>query len=172
MDTDGALQAIPDGILFADWIEQQGISKSTAYKWRSELGIHTAKRRIGSRVEVWLSAGQQALMERYAAELSRGVTTATALERMGITPSESVALQQQAPPESVALQWTAPVETDGDRLNSRLEAAERAITTGLGLSTSETAWVLGFTPRSSPVTRGGITATRTGWNCWRLTRVE
>ena len=172
MDTDGALQAIPDGILFADWIEQQGISKSTAYKWRSELGIKTERRRIGSRVEVWLSAGQQALMERYAAELSRGVTTATALERMGITPSESVALQHQSPPESVAVQWTAPVETDGDRLNARLEAAERAIASGLGLTTAETAWVLGFTPRSSPAARAGVTATKTAWNCWRLTRVE
>lgn len=172
MDTDGTLQAIPDGILFADWIEQQGISKSTAYKWRSELGIHTAKRRIGSRVEVYLSSAQQALMERYAAELSRGATTATALERMGITPPESVALQQQAPSESVALQWTAPVETDGDRLNSRLKAAERAIASGLGITTSEVSWILGVKPASSPVTRGGINATRTGWNCWRLTRVE
>jgi len=30
----GVLQAMPNGVLFADWIEQRGISKSTAYKWR------------------------------------------------------------------------------------------------------------------------------------------
>lgn len=168
----GALQAIPDGILFAEWIEQQGISKSTAYKWRSELGITTEKRRIGSRVEVWLTAEQQELLERYAEELGRGVTTATALQRLGITPSDSGALQQTAPSGSVALQRIPPSETDGGQLNARLEAAERAIRSGLGLTTAEATWILGVRPGSSPITRGGITATRTGRSCWRLQRVE
>lgn len=168
----GALQAIPDGILFSEWIEQQGISKSTAYKWRSELGITTEKRRIGSRVEVWLTAEQQELLERYAEELGRGVTTATALQRLGITPSDSVALHQATPSGSVALQRMPPMETDGGQLNARLEAAERAIRSGLGLTTAEATWILGVRPGSSPITRAGITATRTGWNCWRLQRVE
>lgn len=52
---------------------------------------------------------------------------------------------------------------------ARLEAAERAIRSGLGLTTTEVAWVLGVRPGAATVTRGGITATRTGWNCWRLT---
>lgn len=51
---------------------------------------------------------------------------------------------------------------------ARLEAAERAIRSGLGLTTMETAWILGVRPGSSPIARGGIKATRTGWNCWRL----
>jgi hypothetical protein len=35
-----------------------------------------------------------------------------------------------------------------------------------------TEWILGEIPGSSPVTRGGITATRTGKNCWLLSKAE
>jgi hypothetical protein len=51
-----------------------------------------------------------------------------------------------------------------------LEAAERAVSSGLGLTTAETAWILGVHPGSSPVTRGGITAERISRNCWRISR--
>jgi hypothetical protein len=51
---------------------------------------------------------------------------------------------------------------------ARLEAADKAIRSGLGLTTNETAWILGVKPGAAVVTRGGITATRTGHNCWRL----
>jgi hypothetical protein len=53
---------------------------------------------------------------------------------------------------------------------ARLQAAERAIASGLGLTTAETSWILGVYPGSSPLVRGGITATRTGKNCWLLSR--
>jgi hypothetical protein len=62
----------------------------------------------------------------------------------------------------------SPESPDAGLFLARLEAAERAISSGLGLTTSEVAWILGVRPGGSPVTRGGITATRTGWNCWRL----
>lgn len=55
---------------------------------------------------------------------------------------------------------------------ARLEAAERAVSSGLGLTTTELAWILGVIPGSSPVTRGGITATRTGKNCWLLSKAS
>jgi len=51
---------------------------------------------------------------------------------------------------------------------ARLEAADRAIRSGLGLSIAEVSWILGVKPGSFPVTRGGITAPRSGWNYWRL----
>ena len=57
---------------------------------------------------------------------------------------------------------------DSGAFLARLEAAERAIRSGLGLTTAEVAWILGVKPGGSPITRGGITATRTGWNCWLL----
>ena len=60
--------------------------------------------------------------------------------------------------------------TDPAPFLARLEAAERAITTGLGLSTAETSWILGVLPGSSPLVRGGIKAERTGKNCWLLSR--
>lgn len=62
--------------------------------------------------------------------------------------------------------------TDASPFLARLEAAERAVSSGLGLSTAELSWILGVLPGSSPLTRGGITATRTGKNCWHLTRAS
>lgn len=53
----------------------------------------------------------------------------------------------------------------------RHQAAERSIESGLGLTTAEMAWILGVSPGSPPITRGGITATRTGKNCWRLSKI-
>jgi hypothetical protein len=53
-------------------------------------------------------------------------------------------------------------------LLARLEAAERAISSGLPLTTADVAWILGARPGSATVTRGGITATRHGRNVWSL----
>jgi hypothetical protein len=72
-------------------------------------------------------------------------------------------------PDPPAVKHEAWVKNPIDQfILARLEAAERAIRSGLGLTTTETAWILGVRPGSSPITRAGITATRTGWNCWRL----
>ena len=48
---------------------------------------------------------------------------------------------------------------------ARLEAAERAMRSGLGLTTAEVTWILGARPDSREAVRGGIRTTRTGWNC-------
>ena len=53
-----------------------------------------------------------------------------------------------------------------------LEAAERAIASGLGLRAVEVAWNLGMTTRGRSVRLGGILATRNGVNSWQLTRLD
>ena len=174
MDADGLLQATPDGILFSEWIAQRGISKSTAYSWRNLLGIEPERRRQGTRVEVWLSAGQQALMERFADELARGSTVAVALERMGIAPESDGG--QMVPTESNALQWTPDVQwsppessgTDLDRLHKRLAALRDAVDLGAPLTNEEVALLLGARPGRSEVVRGRLRAVRHKRNIWTI----
>jgi hypothetical protein len=57
---------------------------------------------------------------------------------------------------------------DAGPLLARMEAAERAMRTGLGLTTAEVAFILGVQPGQPELTRGGIVARRTGRNGWIL----
>ena len=83
----------------------------------------------------------------------------------------SVALESLRTPPTLTKRPPSPsADSTSSVFLARLEAAERAISSGLGLTTNEAAWVLGVIPGSSPITRGGITATRTGKNCWLLSK--
>jgi hypothetical protein len=179
MDSDGALQAMPDGVLFSDWIKQQGISKSTAYKWRNELRITPDRRRRGTKVEVWLTAGQQALMERYAGELARGLTTTEALKHVGIDPMESDGGHGIVPTEPVGIQWStpepdvfqSPADSDGDQLDllrARLAALRDAVDLGAPLTSSEVGLLLGARPGRNEVVRGRLKAIRHRRNVWTI----
>jgi len=109
-----AIPADPSGCLFADWIARQGCAKSTAYKWRSELGITPEKRRKGSAVEVWLSAADEALLEAYSEALGRGLTTREALTAVGRpAPMESIGQGALVPMESDGQEALVPVDSDG-----------------------------------------------------------
>lgn len=77
---DAYLQPSQSGILFSDWISQRHISRSTAYRMRSELGITPQKRRNGRSIEVWLTSDQEALMNAYANALDSGLKMRDALE--------------------------------------------------------------------------------------------
>ena len=79
-------------------------------------------------------------------------------------------LQRRQTPQTAMTAASAgsPESADSAPFLARLEAADKAIRVGLGLTTNETAWILGVKPGAAVVTRGGITATRTGFNCWRL----
>jgi hypothetical protein len=55
---------------------------------------------------------------------------------------------------------------------ARLEAAERAISSGCPLTTIEAAWILGAKPGGDRVVRAGIEAVRHARNCWQLRRAE
>ena len=95
-----ALEATPAGCLFADWIQRRGVSKSTAYQWRAALGIKAEKRRVGTRVEVWLTAADEALLEDYGEALGRGLPVADALAAVRDGRINNAA-------SIIALQWLA-----------------------------------------------------------------
>jgi hypothetical protein len=168
-----ALDAMPSGCLFADWIEQKKISKSTAYKWRSDLGIKPEKRRVGTRVEVWLSAADEALLEQYAELMGRDMTVPEALAALGrsvpVEPSGTTAI---VPMEPIGTAPAVPVETDGiqqlEQLRSRLAALRDAVELGAPLTTAEVSALLGARPGGDAVVRGRLRAVREARNCWTI----
>ena len=164
-----------DEIRFSEWIEAARLSRSTAYELIKLLAIEPTPRRLpGIRKQVsFITAAQAALLEPWAAAIVDGATmpevrqqiTQQAPGQSGIIPTVKPGqsqIIQQAPGSSETVQ-------DSD-LIARLEAAERAIASGLGLTTREVAWIIGVNPGAAHITRAGITCTKTGKNCWLLSR--
>jgi hypothetical protein len=168
-----AVPADPSGCLFADWIARKGCAKSTAYKWRSELGITPEKRRKGTAVEVWLSAADEALLDAYAEALGRGLSTPEALAAVGrsgsIVPSDSAGPGALIPMESDGPAPADPMESDGlQQLRRRLAALRDAVDLGAPLSTAEAALLLGARPGGAEVVRGRLRAVRQARNVWTI----
>ena len=156
-----------EGARLADLIEMLPLSRGSIFELLKALGI---KRRSGpgpgGKWKVaWLSDRDAARLTEAAFRVDRGEVRIKDL-------AQGLATQQTPQTAITATSGASADSADPKPFLARLEAAERAIASGLGLSTSEVSWILGVKPSGSPVTRGGITATRTGWNCWRLTRVE
>jgi hypothetical protein len=179
MDNVEAVEALPSGCLFSDWITRRGCAKSTAYRMRQELGVIPEKRRRGAAVEVWLSAGDEVLMTAYADALGRGLSTVAALEAVGmgrrataLVESDGAALA--GPMESDGPAPEGPVESDGADgeglilLRRRLAALRDALELGAPLSTAEAALLLGARPGGAEVVRGRIRAVRLRRNLWTL----
>ena len=158
----------PEGARLAELIEMLPLSRGSVFELIKALGITTSKGPgpDGRGRVAWLTDRDVARLRDAAFRVHRGeVRIKDLAQGMTTQPTQETAL---AAPSAASADSADP--TDPTPFLARLEAAERAITSGLGLTTAETAWILGVKPSSSPVTRGGITATRTGWNCWRLTR--
>jgi len=154
----------------SSWYEGRAVPRSTAFKLVKLAGIETAPMKVAtSRAPVaGVNAEQIQQLDALAQQLQNGVTMAELERRM---TAALVAVEKQA--ETVS-DDPGPIlhPADPGALLARLEAAERAIRSGLGLSTNEAAWILGVRPGSAVVTRGGIRATRTARNCWQLRRSE
>jgi hypothetical protein len=180
-----AIQATPSGCLFADWIARKGVSKSTAYSWRSALRIEPQRRRVAGRVEVWLSAEQEALLDRYAEALEQHTTAAEALAAVGLppVPLESDGPAGLIPVESTGAAGLIPLESDGpapavplesagvqqlEQLRARLAALRDAVELGAPLSTAEASLLMGARPGGAVVVRGRLRAVREARNCWTI----
>ena len=163
---DPAADAVVDGVRLAELVDQLPLSRGSVFELVKALGITTAKGPgPGGRGRVaWVSAADADRLADAAGRVHRGevriADLASGLQRQ---PTRQTL---QTPP--VAASAHSADSADSGVFLARLQAAERAIASGLGLTTAEVSWILGVKPGSTPVTRGGITATRTGWNCWRL----
>jgi hypothetical protein len=160
----------PEGARLAELIEMLPLSRGSIFELIRALGIATTKGPgpEGKGRVAWLNDRDVARLSEAAFRVDRGeVRIKDLAQGLATQPTQQTAITAAS---GASADSADP--TDPQPFLARLEAAERAITSGLGLTTSEVSWILGVKPASSPVTRGGITATRTGWNCWRLTRVE
>ena len=157
--------AAVDGVRLAELVEQSPLSRSSVFELVKALGITTVKGPgpDGRGRVAWVSSGDATRLTDAAGRVHRGdvriADLAGGLQRLA-TPQ--TALQTGSAP--------SPDSPDAGPFLARLEAAERAIASGLGLTTSEVAWILGVHPGGAVVQRGGITATRTARNCWLLER--
>jgi hypothetical protein len=157
--------ATVDGIRLADLAEELPLGRSSLFELLKGLAIKTIKGPAGN------GKGRVAWVSSADADRLREAARAVHVGERKIADF-SAALVSLESPQTPSKGAPAPSadSTDSAPFLARLEAAERAVSSGLGLTTAETAWILGVHPGSSPVTRGGITAERTSKNCWRLSR--
>ena len=156
----------PEGARLAELIEMLPLSRGSIFELIKALGIETTRGPgpDGKGRVAWLSDRDVARLSEAAFRVDRGEVRIKDLAQ-SLATQETPQTALRAPSAASA---DSADHADPAPFLARLEAAERAITSGLGLTTAEVSWILGVKPASSPVTRGGITATRTGCNCWRL----
>jgi hypothetical protein len=159
---DAAPEVVADGVRLAELIDHLPLSRGSVFELIKTLGIVTEKGPgPGGKGRVaWLSAESADRLADAAQRVHRGEVRIADLS--GLATQQT---RQTVPPAASA---PSADSADPGPFLARLEAAERAIRSGLGLSTNETAWILGVRPGSAVVVRGGIRARRTGWNCWRM----
>lgn len=159
--------AAVDGIRLADLSEELPLGRSSVFELLKGLAIKTVKGpgANGKGRVAWVSDADADRLRQAARAVHAG-------ERK--ISDFAVSLASLRTPQTLAKKTPAASSDsmDASPFLARLEAAERAVSSGLGLTTAETAWILGVIPGSSPVTRGGITASRTSKNCWRLSRAS
>jgi hypothetical protein len=152
-----------DGVRLTELVEQLPLSRSSVFELLKVLKIKTTTGPgpTGKGRVAWISTADSETIAAAAARVAkkeiRIADLATGLQRRQ-TPQTAMAAASAGSPESA----------DPGTFLARLDAADKAIRSGLGLTTTEAAWILGVKPGAGVVTRGGIRATRTGWNCWRL----
>ena len=163
---DPAADVVADGVRLAELVDQLPLSRGSVFELVKVLGITTVKGPgPGGRGRVaWVTSADADRLSDAAGKVNRGEVRIADLAG-GLQRQPTRQTLQTGP-----IAASAPSADSGDTATflARLEAAERAISSGLGLTTAEVSWILGVKPGLSPLTRGGITATKTGWNCWRL----
>ena len=161
-DTSAAVEALPSGQRLSEWIEAAPIGKTASYELLKALRITPTKARFpGSAAAVsTLTSEQVAIMDAAAEQVAAGRSIA---ELTAITARPRTAVN------------TTDEGQGGAALLPRLEAAERAIASGLPLTTVEVAWILGVKPGATigtTIARGGIAITHHGADVWSLARIE
>jgi hypothetical protein len=158
--------ATADGVRLAELAESLPLSRASVFEVVKALAITTSKGPgPGGRGRVaWVTATEAERITAAALAVDRGEVRIADLSR----PTRQTAATLARSAVSAA----SAEPPDAGPFLQRLEAAERASRSGLGLTTREAAWILGVHPGGALVERGGIRATRTGYNCWRLERID
>jgi hypothetical protein len=161
-DTSAAIEALPSGQRLSEWIEQAPIGKTAAYELLKALGITPGKARFpGSAAAVSMLTPEQLVIMGAAAEQVAAGRSIADITAITARPRTAVNATDEA--------------QGGAALLPRLEAAERAIASGMPLTTAEATWILGVKPGATigtTIARGGIAITHHGADVWSLARIN
>jgi hypothetical protein len=155
-----------DGARLTELIAALPLSRGSIFEIIKALGIVTTKGPgAGGKGRVaWVSNADSERLFDAAHRVNRGEVRIADLAGV-LTPQT-----RQTPPLTLVPDSADPA--DPELFISRLQAAELAVASGLGLTTREVAWILGVNPGGAFFIRGGITCTKTGKNCWLLASVK
>jgi hypothetical protein len=158
-----------DAMPLSDWWESRGIARSTAFKLVKVAGIKPGRIRVpSSKLPVSsITPADAQKLDSLAARLKSGAT----LPQLEAEITTSLVPASTHQPETVS-DGLSHQQHDAGALIQRLEAGERAIRSGLPLTTSEVAWLLLARPGGDRVQRAGVEALRHGRNIWQLRRSE
>ena len=162
--TAATVAAVPDGVRLAALIDALPLSRGSLFALLRTLGIETLKGPgpNGRGRVAWLSSADADRLTDAAQEVNAG-------RRKIADFSTALAVSPQTPPPMPTLPAAASADSaDGAGLLQRMEAADRAVSTGFPLSTIEATWILGARPGGPVVVRGGLRAERLARNVWRL----
>lgn len=148
-----AIDAVPSGIPFSQWLEANDLGRSTGYGLLAlveQMGIAPSRMRIGnaSKPSVVLDGQCLDAMERLLARFKAGTSLKQLQAEMEAATTTAIAAP--VPTAIVADDHQGEVAKSGkhdpDDLLKRLQAAKLAAETGLPLSRSELTWILGAGP--------------------------
>jgi hypothetical protein len=164
-----ALVAEPDGLTLQAWQESRGIARSTARKLLAVAGVETTLERVRScRVPVtFLPQPALEAMDALADRLHAGETLAQLQQQAAGTITRS-SRPELARAGSGSGSRQLEHAHGPDALLARLKAGELALSTGLPVSTTELAYLLGTRPTGDVVQRGRVMARKIGRNAWEL----
>jgi hypothetical protein len=157
--------AVPDGMTLSSWWELRRVPRSTAFKLVKIAGIEPGKVRMeGSRSPVsFLNAQQVGQLDALHQQMEQHGKSLAQLENALAT------VRRPEPSQAAAEPPAAPVGPAQSRdVLKRLQVGQLAIETGMPLSKAEIAWLIGARPGGDVVTRGRVTARRTGRTHWIL----
>jgi hypothetical protein len=164
MDDNTALvEGVPDGMLLAEWAEQNDVGKTTSYafiKILRAMGIEvrSVRKKGASKPSPFLEGQSLAGINHLLMEHRNGRTVAQLeADHIGAIVAVPQPLSAPLPPEVF----------DPSSLLNRLQAADLAISTGLPLTRQEIGWIVGVADTSRiPATR--IRIGRTSLQKWTL----
>lgn len=156
------------GVAVADVIATGRLGRDSIYRLIRALGIKTFQGPgDGGRGRIaWISDADAMRLNDAAAAVTAKRATIGQYEAQAAGALVQAPQTLQTVPEVESAESAAT--TDGAELLRRIDAAAAAAAIGFPLTTAETAWILGARPGAAVVTRGGLTATRTARNVWRL----
>ena len=160
------VEGVPDGLLLAEWTEQNQVGKTTAYalvKILKTMGIvpKLFRRKGASKPSPYLDGDALHVINMLLTQHRDGKSIAS-LE------AENCSAIVQAPPETNATAFDGNNSFTPTSLLNRLQAAELAISTGLPLTKQEACWILGTSGKSRLPENTRIRIGRTSFQKWTL----